>query len=716
MNGTDQLQTIDTKPELTALVSDFQTCVDSTTHLITQQATDYETRFALWNGQSADGRKKYGDDPKPWRNASDVRVFEADAVVNEQVELMLAAWTLGTMQLSTTEPQNRLAALKAQQYLQALFRVHLRQEAACEVQRYAQWRQTYGLAAMGIYWEQQREVEPLTFDLFDLASSLGIPPEGPQLLALKEKLMDPFSAPMLERMFLESFDGVTKSEATQAVRDFREMAKCVIPRVRTVKAQPRWVAMRPWVDLVFPPSTRDIQRVPRCYVREWLSPDELQDRATQYDYDKKWVEAALKQRGKGASQYGHNLGYMTSQRIASDGWGNNDDTRQQDLIEVIHAYHRAPDKHGRMLRACTVFQPGVPDLYASHGPLPYAHGRWPFVVGAREVVDVALAESRSVPDIVRHDQDVIKDEVDGRRDGAKMATLPPLVKPLRRALERLVVGPAAQWTEQNVGELRFMPPPINPNPSIEVEEKARARVDRRFGRPGSTASRELQRLYGQGLVNSFLTEVSAMGLMTLQLAQQYLDKTSIDVVTNNTYVTLFSGSREDIQGQHNVTLSFSVDNLNNKEAMEKLAGIMEVAKLDRHGVLDFAGLAGEALALVDPSLAARFVRTEQQATELEAAEETDALGKILTGIEPPPPPENANAQLRLQVIQKHMTANPILAQLLPSRPDQQAMLEARMKQLQFIDTQRQNAVIGRTGAESGLAQLQKQQQPVGSGQ
>jgi hypothetical protein len=64
-----------------------------------------------------------------------------------------------------------------------------------------------------------------------------------------------------------------------------------------------------------------------------------------------------------------------------------------------------------------------------------------------------------------------------------------------------------------------------------------------------------------------------------------------------------------------------------------------------------------------------------------------------------------------------MTANPILAQILPSRPDQQAMLEARMKQLQFIDTQRQNAVIGRTGAESGLAQLQKQQeQPVGSGQ
>ena len=692
-----------------ALVSDFMTCVDSATHLVTQQATDYETRFALWSGQSADGKKKYGDDPKPWKNASDVRVFEADAVVAEQVELMMAAWNLGTMQLSTTEPQNRLAALKAQQYLQALFRTQLRQEAACEVQRYAQWRQMYGLAAMGVYWEQQREVEPLTFDLFKLAASLNIEPNGPELLALKEKLMDPFSAPLLEQMFLTSFEGVTKREAAEAVRDFRATATCVIPRVRTVRAQPRWVAMRPWVDLVFPPSARDIQRVPRCYVREWLSPDELQDRATQYNYDKKWVEKALEQRGKGRSQYGDNLGYMTTQRTGTDGWGTNEDTRQRDLIEVIHAYHRAPDKHGRMLRACTVFQPGVPELYASHGPLPYAHGKWPFVIGAREVVDVALAESRSVADIVRHDQDVIKDEVDGRRDAAKMATLPPLVKPLRRALERLVVGPAAQWTEQNVGELRFMAPPVNPSPSIEVENASRSRIDRRFGRPGSTATPELQRLYGQGLVNSFLTEVSAMGLMTLQLAQQYLDATSIDVVTNNTFVTLFTGSREDIQGQHNVTLSFSVDNLSNKEAMEKLNGIMEVAKLDRHGVLDFAGLAGEALALVDPSLAARFVRTEQQATEIEAAEEIDALVKILSGIEPPPPPENANAGLRLQVLQKHLQANPILAQIVQTRPDQQAMLEARMKQLQFIDTQRQNAVIGRTGAESGLAQLQKQQ-------
>jgi hypothetical protein len=709
MTGTDQLQTIDTTPAMPALVSDFMTCVDSATHLVTQQATDYETRFALWSGQSADGKKKYGDDPKPWKNASDVRVFEADAVVAEQVELMMAAWNLGTMQLSTTEPQNRLAALKAQQYLQALFRTQLRQEAACEVQRYAQWRQMYGLAAMGVYWEQQREVEPLTFDLFKLAASLNIEPNGPQLLALKEKLMDPFSAPLLEEMFLTTFEGVTKREAAEAVRDFRATATCVIPRVRTVRAQPRWVAMRPWVDLVFPPSARDIQRVPRCYVREWLSPDELQDRATQYNYDRKWVEEALKQRGKGRSQYGDNLGYMTTQRTGTDGWGTNEDTRQRDLIEVIHAYHRAPDKHGRMLRACTVFQPGVPELYASHGPLPYAHGKWPFVIGAREVVDVALAESRSVADIVRHDQDVIKDEVDGRRDAAKMATLPPLVKPLRRALERLVVGPAAQWTEQNVGELRFMAPPVNPSPSIEVENASRSRIDRRFGRPGSTATPELQRLYGQGLVNSFLTEVSAMGLMTLQLAQQYLDATSIDVVTNNTFVTLFTGSREDIQGQHNVTLSFSVDNLSNKEAMEKLNGIMEVAKLDRHGVLDFAGLAGEALALVDPSLAARFVRTEQQATEIEAAEEIDALVKILSGIEPPPPPENANAGLRSQVLQKHLQANPILAQIVQTRPDQQAMLEARMKQLQFIDTQRQNAVIGRTGAESGLAQLQKQQ-------
>jgi hypothetical protein len=50
--------------------------------------------------------------------------------------------------------------------------------------------------------------------------------------------------------------------------------------------------------------------------------------------------------------------------------------------------------------------------------------------------------------------------------------------------------------------------------------------------------------------------------------------------------------------------------------------------------------------------------------------------------------------------------------MVQQRPDQQAMLEARLKQLQFIGTQRENAVIGRTGAESGLSKMQQEQAPA----
>src|SRR5262245_41599850 len=154
MTGTsrnDELMTIETKPDLPALLSDFRSCTDASSGLIQQQCTDFNTRFALWSNQFASGRKESGingEEPRPWRNASDVRVFEADATVNERVRIMLAAWTRGSMQISATESPNQYAALKAQALLQWLFKVHLRTETYRELQRYCQWREQWGLSAM----------------------------------------------------------------------------------------------------------------------------------------------------------------------------------------------------------------------------------------------------------------------------------------------------------------------------------------------------------------------------------------------------------------------------------------------------------------------------------------------------------------------------------------------------------------------------------------
>jgi hypothetical protein len=705
-----QLLTIDTKPDLPALLHDFRGCTDASAGLVIQQQTDYNTRFAFWDNQSASG-KKTADDAKPWKNASDVRAFVADSIVNEQVKLIKAAWTHGQAQVTALDSATQFAALKVESLLTWLFKYQLRNDLRREVEIYAQFRQQFGLAGMGIYWEQQREVEPLEFDLFKLAAQLGVPPEGPEMLALKEQMMDPLNAPLLEQQFLTSFEGLRKAEAAQAVRDFRAMARCIIPRIRTTRSLPRWVAMRPYADLVFAPGIRDIQRTNRCYVREWLTPDELRDRAAMYDWDKKWIEKAIELRGSARSRYGEVFGYLVSlsptNRLSTVTGGT--DPRTRELVEVIHAYHRAPDKFGRMLRACTVFHPAIPDLAATHGPMPYQHGKWPFVMGAREKTDTAITESRGVPDIARHDQDVIKDETDARRDAGRLTIQPPLAKPLRRAGEVIRIAPAAQFTELNTGEVRPFPIPAAPNPSIEVEQSAYRRLAHYFGRPGPNADPALVGLHAQDLTDDVLCEFAEMTEMTVQLCQQYLDPVKAETIIGSAASVLFEGGREEIQGSFRFVITYDTRNHNMEATKMKVAGVKELLQLDRNGVIDFSGIAGTALSWIDPSLAQRFVKPEQAAMESEAKEEDDALVKIISGLEPAPPPENANANLRLDVLTKRTQANPVLQQLIQSRPDIQAMLEARVKQLTFITTQRQNAIIGRTGAESGLAQLQEAQ-------
>src|SRR4051794_5559955 len=100
MEPANQITTIQLQvPKLALLVNDFQECVSASAGLVTQQATDYRTRFALWNGQHGNGRKgdkdAAGEEPMPWKHASDVRIFEADATINEQVRMMMAAWERG---------------------------------------------------------------------------------------------------------------------------------------------------------------------------------------------------------------------------------------------------------------------------------------------------------------------------------------------------------------------------------------------------------------------------------------------------------------------------------------------------------------------------------------------------------------------------------------------------------------------------------------------
>ena len=73
-------------------------------------------------------------------------------------------------------------------------------------------------------------------------------------------------------------------------------------------------------------------------------------------------------------------------------------------------------------------------------------------------------------------------------------------------------------------------------------------------------------------------------------------------------------------------------------------------------------------------------------------------------MEPPLPQQGVNYQLRAQVLQGIIAANPALQQRLQQDEIFRNMVEARMKVFQFQDQQQQNAIIGRQGALPALQQ------------
>ena len=97
---------------------------------------------------------------------------------------------------------------------------------------------------------------------------------------------------------------------------------------------------------------------------------------------------------------------------------------------------------------------------------------------------------------------------------------------------------------------------------------------------------------------------------------------------------------------------------------------------------------------------------------MEANEEQLAFTKIAAGTEPELPGEGVNHQLRAQVLQGIIQANPAVQQRYGQDEIFRGMIDARMKALQFQLQQQQNAQIGRMGTMPALQQQSPQQQPT----
>jgi hypothetical protein len=108
---------------------------------------------------------------------------------------------------------------------------------------------------------------------------------------------------------------------------------------------------------------------------------------------------------------------------------------------------------------------------------------------------------------------------------------------------------------------------------------------------------------------------------------------------------------------------------------------------------------------VDPNLAAKLIMPANEATTKEIIETSQDIAKIFSG-QVVNAPEGANSQLRLQVVQQWIQGTPeIPAEDVQARMQEDEKFAQRIQtyvqQLEFQQTQQQNALVGQLGTAPG---------------
>ena len=668
-----------------------------------------ETRFAIWEGQSDDGRKHAetngGRPAFPFEGASDARIRLADMIVNERVLILTAAALRNMPRVKGLDLSREHLGHKLTTVLKWVLKNKLGSGYFRTIAKLAQYQEGDAPAGamLGVWWNQESALELTGLTIEDVRQQLmqSAGPEAAQTLnQMDVALQNPARDKETAQILMGLDPRLTEARALRAIAELRQSGACKYPVEVLVKDGPELCAYRVYDGIFFPVNTTDAQRC-RCYfVREWLSRVELLERQVSMDYSAAFVEATLQHEGR-------------------SGWAEAEPGRASGASPLEGGYSTSGEEHRGEYEVVTAFYKAVnadhiPGIYyvafSFHHEEPaherklleYSHGQYPFTWFSREVLSERLLDARGVPELVSTDQQALKLLADSFNDNVSLATVPPLKVPRRRGKLGLVIGPLKLIKEDRPGDITWMQPPQYPMGNDKQQEEIRRRVDEYFGRISQNVPPMLTQLHQAGMVMFFLANLADALTQLLQLCQQYMSQEELALITGDDGIPV-ARSIEEIQGKFSVELTFDPRDLD----MEYLKQITEllinvILRADTLNVVQRDKLIQRLFMAIDPNLAQATVRpvADAQASEVEA--EQGNFAKISAGVEPEMVAEGQNFPLRLQVLEQIAQKNPEAIQKLS--PVSAKIFEARVKYLQNQVQQIRNAQIGRTVGQPALGQ------------
>lgn len=639
-----------------------------------------------WEDQSYDGRK-HGDkeaEALPWENASDSRLQIIAGLVDEHMTVIKAGLRTSRLAVRSERPlvYGRAANI-AQRVLEWHVHTQQRRELLRETNFVWNWKFALGLSFMNIEWEQQRAKshEYITLEsLIEVAQVLGIP----ELADLSD---DEASEEAIQ--FLQSLSPILATEdAKKIVHELRNQGHSQLPVVNLSVNRPVWMGLLPGVDLLFPSEIYDIQISRFTSRRELVDEATLTDRITTDNYDPRFVEEALKHKGKFAT-------WLTQQNWKS----LVDQGSDRDMVELHHFLHRnIEDGVPCMYRTVFNYEVAPLGLSAVHTYYEYKHNQQPFVACRRKHQFRPLLTSIGLAEEAYTDEQDIKTQQDGLNDRTEIINNPPMVLPVLRAMgAKNQYGPRAVMSALRPQEVSWPPLPPSDGTPVEVITMVQQRLDRRYSIQGQFVDPQFRSMRLQELANDVFTEYELMLEQTLKLAQQYDTDEVVQKVAGLSDQP-WNASTEDILGDHTISVTNDMQ-LTDIEYVTKRLGLYQTAlQMNSAGTAKMNKLFSRIMGIVDPDAGDLIDEDEPAVTEREVNDEKQAIAQIMTGLQPVMP-MHGNHALRLQtlVADTFQSPNPFVQQTIAQRQDVQELLKSRIQFFQNqIQQYQKNPQIGRT--------------------
>ena len=718
----DQLAQAQDKPNISALQREYELAWTQDDDANGRLVSVERVRYARWLGQSWDGLKHQDElekldlEARPYDGAPDTRIFLADGIINDLVDVFYAGFWNARLKVTPTTARTLNAAEAAE--LRAIIN-WLKYGPLCsalvmDVERAAQVMCTVGWCVAHPTWRQQAQIRRQVVTSETVAQAVAKLDPQSAMAKLPVLIKDPATqeaAVELVRMVLPDLDA---KEAGRMVRELREKDQTEYETVERSNVGPEIGILCPWYHFVAPLEASANPKYGRLgFVRELIPEWAIEERASAEGWDQEgFKEALLKTKGM-------TLAPGTSVEEVLD--------ENEMFCEVVYAFAWQVNEAGAPGVYCTVFSPHVTEvapkaeskrvqgkIYGKHWLLDLGHKHRPFVDFLMEVTGWRPNDSRGVPDICATKQMEIKQQRDALFINSQLSNTPPLVKQ-GTAASKLPpeFGPFAivNASGGNPWTPLLLTQGSKPELAFKLYELVQKEAEDYYGIPRADTppGRSQGRL--QRYVMRWLAGWSEIFWQLSVLAYQRMTKEELTQILGRAPLLT-----ADLIARHQLMLWWDVRTMD-PEWMEKLLKLVaEIAQMDTGGTIDHNKYVSLALAFLDPGIAEELTTDQEGAKQKVFRETRDEVNNIALGNKPLLTEKDPTAKMKQGFVGQILQGNPAFQKLLLPKlangadnpehdPERAKNLDTFLKNLQHSY---QETVLSKVQGRLGVADVGQQ--------